>query len=174
MKKITAILIACFTMLHFNTVKAQEFSAGASLGLFRSTDAAASGQFGFNLTGRYHISDQIRVGLNLGYYQGSTTGFLGASITTSTMPITGTFEYSFNDNDISPFVLADLGFYRSAASFMGESASSTDFGFAIGAGTNYLLTDNLTAFGNAKYHFIMPEGGMFYAYTINIGLLYNF
>jgi opacity protein-like surface antigen len=173
MKKITTIFIACFTMLQFNTVSAQEFSAGASLGLFNSTNAATSSQFGFNLTGRYHISDEIRVGLNLGYYQGSSASFFG-SITTSTMPITGTFEYSFNDNDISPFVVADLGLYRSAASFMGESNSSTDFGFAIGAGTNYLLTDNLTAFANAKYHFVMPEGGMFYAYTINIGLVFNF
>jgi len=156
MKKIiTTFGAVLFAYLLFNNEAKAQVSVGANIGMFKFFDFVP--QLGFNLNGKYSINDKIRVGANLGYY--FNDGFI-------TMPITGLFEYSFSDNDFSPYAGADIGIYRFAGSGL--------FGLAPVVGLNYNLSDNLLLNSNLKYHYIMSEGGSLSAFGVNAGVSYKF
>ena len=106
---------------------------------------------GLNLNYKYDISDQIRVGANIGYYSDLTS-------------VTGLFEYSFSDNDFSPYSGIDVGIY------LDEYGSY--FGLAPVVGFNYSLSDNLLLNSNLRYNhiFTISSGSI----TFNAGLSYKF
>ena len=160
------VILACMSV---NNTNAQS-SIGVNLGLYNSLEEGADSQFGFNLAGKLAISDQIRVGANIGYYFKSYE-FGGRSFT---MPITGLFEYSFNDEDFSPYAGIDLGIYRFGFSYDGNSDSQGYFGLAPVFGFNFSVADNLLLNFNAKYHYIMSEGESTSALGINAGVALTF
>ena len=90
------------------------------------------------------------------------------------MPITALFEYSFSDNDFSPYAGADIGIYRFGFSGGGESSANGYFGLAPVVGFNYNLSDKLLLNANLKYHYIMTEGESTSAFGVNAGVCYKF
>jgi hypothetical protein len=172
MKKVITIFGAVLfaSLLFTNEAKAQ-VSVGANLGMFKSFTEGSDAQLGFNLYGKYSINDKIRVGGNLGYYFKSYD-FFGSKLRSFTMPITALFEYSFSDNDFSPYAGADIGIYRFGLS--GGGGDVLNFGLAPVVGFNYNLSDKLLLNGNLKYHYIMSEGESTSAFGVNAGVCYKF
>ena len=174
MKKLMTIFGAVlFASLLFSNEAKAKVSVGANLGMFKSFTEGSDAQLGFNLNGKYSINDKIRVGGNLGYYFKSYD-FFGSKLRSFTMPITALFEYSFSDNDFSPYAGADIGIYRFGFSGGGESSANGYFGLAPVVGFNYNLSDKLLLNANLKYHYIMTEGESTSAFGVNAGVCYKF
>ncbi len=177
MKKLVIIQAAFLltSLLFLNTAKGQT-SIGLTFGTFIPTQAASAvdAHYGFNLSGKYNINPKIRVGANFGYYFKNVNDQFGIWYSTFITPITGLFEYSFTENDFSPYVGADLGLYRIGASLGGLTIAFNGFGAAPVAGFNYNLSERFAINTHAKYHFIMIEGETIQALSINAGLAVKF
>jgi hypothetical protein len=172
MKKLATLsLIGLFCMC-FNNTNAQVLS-GVNVGMFKPFTEGSKTQFGFSLVGKYNINEKIRVGANLGYYF-SSEDVMGSKIVAFTRPYTALFEYSFSDNDFSPYAGADIGIYQMGASGGGVTLAKGYLGLAPVAGLNYNLSDKLLLNGNLKFHYILSEGKSTSAIGINVGLAYKF
>jgi hypothetical protein len=171
MKKISTLSFVTLFCLAFNNVNSQ-VSIGANLGVFKTLVENSDAQYGINLSGKFAINEKIRVGANLGYYFRSYD-LLGSTMRSFTMPITGLFEYSFNDNDFSPYAGADIGLYRLGVSGGGESSALGYLGLAPVVGFNYAISDKLLINANLKYHFILTEVESTTAVGLNAGLTFK-
>ena len=169
MKKILTIGAVFIWCLSFNHAKSQ-VSGGLNLGVFKTlvdgTLNESDAQFGFNLNGKYELSDKMRIGANLGYFFRSYDVF-NSKLRSFTMPITGSFEFSFSNNDFSPYAGADIGIYRQG---IGGAFANGYLGIAPVFGFNYDLSESLFLNGNLKYHYIRYEGESTYAFGLNFGL----
>ncbi len=162
---LSTLMLSLFTLATINETKAQ-VQATANLGLINVSDFEFS-YLGFNLAPKYSLSEKLRLGANLGFYFKSFEG--GGMLTL--MPISGLVEYSLTTNTFSPYLGADVGFYRFG--FDGESESQ--LGFAPAAGFNFALSEKMGINANAKYHYIMgDEGESLGAIGINAGLTIGF
>jgi opacity protein-like surface antigen len=155
MKKSTALLLAAIiTTVFFSKEANAQFSAGVNLGMIDLDDIDA--HLGFNVAGKYNLSDKVRIGLNIGYYSKSTSIF-GEKLTSFIQPITGLVEYSFSTKPFSPHAGVDIGIYRFGFSGGGESESDAYFGFAPLLGFNYSVSEKVAINANFKYHVIRFE-----------------
>lgn len=170
MKKLTILCLMGFSLIVFNEATAQ-ISVGGNLGVFRPLYENADAQIGLNLVGKYEINDKIRVGANLGYFFKSYNDL--GNFRAFTMPVTALFEYSFNDEDFSPYAGADIGIYRFGFSGGGETLASSYLGIAPVVGGNYKLSDKLLINANIKFHYILSEVEATKALGINAGLIYK-
>ncbi|MFN9115203.1 MAG: outer membrane beta-barrel protein [Bacteroidota bacterium] len=167
MKKIIAIALVAYCLISTH-ISAQN-SLGLNLGMYKPGVKGSDAQLGGQVSFKHNVSDQVRIGGNLGYYS-SSTELLGLKFTSSTMPITALFEYSFSDATFSPYAGADLGVYRfGSKTSNGISTSSSFLGFAPVAGANYEVSDNLALNLNVKYHVIFNNGGNSSAIGVNVG-----
>jgi len=174
MKKITKTVTALFLAAFFFSYESNaQVSVGADLGMFKTLTEGSEAQLGVNFNVGYSINDQTLVGVNLGYYMKSYD-FLGSNLTSFTIPITALFEYSFSDNDFSPYAGANVGIYRFGISGLGETTASGYLGLAPVVGVNYDFSNNLTFKGNLKYHYVITDVESTSAFGINAGLSYNF
>ena len=170
---IISVLLLTTSLFH-NKVNAQ-FGAGAQLGLFNPLgDGSADASFGVNLPVRFGITDEINLGVNLGYYF-SRTQVLGITTTGYTAPLLATFEYKFGTNDFTPYASFDGGLY--VLGFTGDIASgnSSEIGIAPGAGGLYEINRELFFDISFKYHLIFTEGtNNSSALGANLGIIYYF
>ncbi len=148
----------------------------------------ASTGFGGGLQGRYHVNDNLAVGLNLGYYTfGGVSIDLGSlgkiSSSYNIIPITLSGEYYFSDGDFKPFAALDLGMYSLGANVESTSngvTTSADadrlnkFGFGIGAGAAYGLSDNLDLISSVKYNTILDDASNLNWIGVNVGVSMKF
>ncbi len=180
MKKLFLILCLSGGAILFspNTVHAQ-MSLGITGGLFNQGSSfdgerISFNLFGLNIAGKYGFSDnKMRVGLNIGYYFDSESED-GETATYFTQPITALFEYSFTDNDFSPYAGIDAGIYRIGYSFDGESESESEIGFAPAVGCNYNVSDKVAINLNIKYNYILTEEIATTGINANAGVVINF
>ena len=159
-----------------------QFDVGATIGVQFPTgsfgDIAKTG-FGFTVVGKYHLKENMAVGLNIGYYGFGVkdVGVSGYKATASMMPITALFEYQFGTGSVKPYVGADLGLYRFGVkeTYQGESFSSakTYFGLAPTGGILYGLSDKLSLCANLKYNVVFSEGEDTAWLGINVGLIFK-
>jgi len=147
-----------------------QFSAGATIGVqvplgdFGSSYHAGPG---LNLTGRYAPTDNIRVGLNIGFnrYSDEWSGDWPVWM----IPVTGLFEYHFGSKAVRPYVGGDIGIYR----VQDDSYSETHVGFAPVAGVSFRASDIVSFLANLKYHYVAAD----YAFSwvgINVGASFEF
>ncbi|MES2558616.1 MAG: outer membrane beta-barrel protein [Bacteroidota bacterium] len=121
--------------------------------------------FGGELQGRYHLNDNMAVGLSLGYYSWGTVEIPGFTTSFTTMPIMGGFDYYFSTDDFKPFAGIELGYTTWSSEVSGEifgipfEASSSGGGLALAPviGASYAINDQLDVFGRAKYFYGMTE-----------------
>ncbi|MFO7880349.1 MAG: outer membrane beta-barrel protein [Bacteroidota bacterium] len=131
-------------------------------------------QLGLQLSGKYSLNDNFRMGANLGYYFRSHSHPLLGNYHEFTMPVTLLAEYVLIKHDFSPYVGIDAGMYRMGAS--GDYAFSKVFtGFAPVAGFDYDLSESLRLNANFKYHFIFSEfDTSTRALGVNAGIILDF
>jgi outer membrane protein W len=180
MKKLVSVFVAVGCLLVISNQSKAQISAGVTGGaLIWAQDGESMTFPGGTLTLRYGISDNIRIGANLGYFFKSET-IDDISVSTFWVPITGAIEYSFGGEKFSPYAGLDLGLYRSGVSIDDDelvlSVSSSFFGFAPTLGMMYDLSDNLALNVNAKYHYILPgeEGDPQSLIGIGAGIVLKF
>lgn len=130
--------------------------------------------FGGTLVARYGLSDNVRIGLDIGYYShsGKVTGY-----SASFMPINAVFEYSFATEGFMPYVGAGIGLTSSTikVDFFGTTAkaTSTNFNVAPTLGFRYGLSDNLDLDFNVKYNLIFDDGDTIGLLPIGLGVVYK-
>lgn len=184
MKKLVSLFVVVGCLMVISNQSNAQISAGVTGGaLIWSADGESITYPGGTLTLRYGISDNLRIGANLGYFfkkESETIEGTTFSSSTSWVPITGAIEYSFGGEKFSPYAGLDLGLYRLSASVDVEgldiSVSDSYFGFAPTLGMMYNLSDNLALNANAKYHYILPgeEGEAQSLIGIGAGIVLKF
>lgn len=170
MKKTRLLLLAC--ALFIAADMSAQVSAGGGIGMFKllpQDGIEFDAMFGFNLSGKFDINENMAVGLDFGRYatsEGPLTFFIS--------PITGTFEYRFMTDGFMPYAGAGLGMYRIGFRYDGESESDSYFGVAPTVGADYGLSDNLFLNANFKYNVIFTEDESSSAIGLNAGIRYMF
>lgn len=105
-------------------------------------------QFGIGVGARYGITDNIRIAPDAVFMfpKNHTTG----------LDINVNGEYVFPlQGGLSVYPLAGLNMYNTRTSISGESWSNTEFGFNIGCGFDYNLSD--TNFLNAQFTYTFND-----------------
>lgn len=156
----------------FNTASSQ-FSVGAGAGAFNLTDGVSESMGGFNISGGYALNEKMTVGLNVGNYWKSFD-ILGISLTSFVRPVTVSFKNDFMEDAFRVYAGAEVGLITFGVSFDGESESESYLGLGGIGGVKYLFNDNISAFGEAKYQYIMLENTSEGAVVFNIGLNFTF
>lgn len=160
-------LIVILTLICYSNVHAQP-EAGVTLGPQFFTNGGGTG-LGGALHGRYWLQDNLRIGLNFGFYSWSESD---ASL--NIIPISGSVEYVLALNQLNAFAGADLGAYiisaKADTGFGDFGASSTKLGLAPTIGVEYPLNDKLTLHSNLKYNLLFVEGGSGFL-GLNLGLI---
>jgi hypothetical protein len=174
MKKLLLFSILSLAVLFQNSVNAQ-FGGGLQLGIFNPLgEGSGDASFGLNVPVRMEVTDEINVGVNLGYYF-SRSQVLGITTTGYTAPLLATFEYGFGSNDFTPYASFDAGIYILGFNSDFISGSSSQFGLAPGAGGRYEINRELFFDINLKYHLIFTEGtNNSSALGANLGIIYYF
>jgi opacity protein-like surface antigen len=130
--------------------------------------------FGFNLSGKYFVTEDVAFGLNFGYNHFGTDW---DDISCSMMPITALAEYHMKGDIVSPYMGIDLGLYNVGTKWVfGNSKmsdSELDFGFAPKAGIAYNLSDNLTISGELKWNYVMVDNDDADWLGLNIGIAFG-
>lgn len=130
--------------------------------------------FGFTATGRYLLTENVAVGLNLGY-----TGFGVKDLDgykASMVPVTGLFEYHYRIGKLRPYAGIDMGLCRYAISVKSgavkETSGKTYFALAPSLGTSYLLTDKCSLLANLKFNRVFADKGVSWI-GLNLGAAYS-
>ena len=147
-----------------------DFGKGSNLG------------FGGGVSGEYAITENIGVGLNVGFFTfGAKDLEEGASGSTSIIPIALTGKYYFITEGFKPYGGVNVGFNMVGfhAKFEGVSISTTKgyMGVAPVLGCQYAFSDALALDVNAKYNLIFgkkEELGTVGTIGFNVGIVYSF
>lgn len=170
MKKLVFILSFLLVGFFMPTIKAQ-VSVGAGFGVYKSFAENSDGLLGFNIGAKFYITENMRAGVNFGYY-GKTTTIFNTKIRSFIMPIVGSFEFILLDSQLAPYVGIDAGIYSMGASSSGNTNSKAYFGAAPVLGVDFSLTDKLLLNANLKYHFL-PKENLKDGFGFNIGIAYK-
>ncbi len=169
MKKIKFLIVGIIMILGVQNVQSQ-ISIGADFSGLRPMQDDAEFMFGGVVYGRYGITDNIQLGINIGFYQKSYGSIFGQTIKGSVMPITLSGEYLFMTDNVRPYAGVDLGLYNFMAKFGSESNSEIKFGLAPVAGLQFGINDNIYLNANTKYHLILdPDIDNFWSFNIGVG-----
>ncbi|MEM8970218.1 MAG: outer membrane beta-barrel protein [Bacteroidota bacterium] len=198
-------LICAFLLfiLGFQTANAQ-FSGGINFGpaipIGKFSDIAGVG-FNFTVESRYALTDNLNVGMNIGYVRNgyakdlrngveailSQEARTNVSLSTarySAIPVTLVGEYIFGDEELRPFAGLEFGaFFTSnklAVEGGGEDArSSTAIGLGITGGALYEIADELDIMATIKFtpttkaiDFVTEKRSFTYL-SINFGVRYR-
>ena len=154
-------------------------SAGVDLGILKSTEDNAEALFGGELYFKYDVTETIRAGVNLGYYQ-TSDDFGTIKTTSSLMPISVLGEYLFLEDKFRPYVGLHVGLLRAGFKAGNSSTSDSYFSLAPVAGIEYGITDALGINANFKYGFAFYENGLtgetenYSTVSPNVGVFYRF
>ncbi len=173
-----SLLVVAFVGL-FGAANGQ-FQIGAAFnGIAPLSPAAISDgyKFGFGgtLIGRYALNDNLRVGLDVGFY--SHSGKVTSDLTARFIPINAVLDYSFTTEGFQPYVGVGVGLTSTTTkvSFLGGSVSttSTNFNVAPTLGFRYGLSDALDLDFNVKYNIIFSDGDSVGLLPIGLGVVYK-
>ena len=181
-KKI-ALIIALATVGTFSAEA--QISIGGSLGVnmplsdFGDSKTGFSTGLGIGLQGRYDLNDNMKVGLNTGYY--SFSAQVSDKITFRVIPVVAVFDYYLMTEGVKPYVGLDFGMYLGQLALDGKTDDIdpiNKFGIAPHAGVAYEVNDMLDVFGNVGYNMIFNKddanGEKDITYlAINLGVSYS-
>lgn len=131
--------------------------------------------FGGTLIGRYAVNDNLRVGLDVGFY--SHSGKVSSDLSARFIPINAVLDYSFATEGFQPYVGVGVGLTSTTTkvSLLGTSVSttSTNFNLAPTLGFRYGLSDALDLDFNVKYNIIFGDGDSISLLPIGLGVVYK-
>lgn len=186
MKKL-AVLLSLLVMFAAFNANAQDkkmtvgITPGVVLPIGDMKDVAKMG-FGASLNFGYYFTENIQAGLSAGYIMfGEKKYDLGITTVKSNvkfMPIMATGSYYFIvDKPIKPYGTIGFGMtmWKTEAKAGGITAKDdgSKLSWAVGAGADYSLNDNMNLNLNVKYNSVMEDPALNYI-GINIGAAYKF
>jgi len=138
--------------------------------------------FGGGVSGEYLVTENIGIGLNLGYYildsESGTTGGVKYSASSYLMPVAFNAKYYFVNDEIKVYGGLDLGYYtigvKSKIGSFSISGSDGYFGLAPVVGLQFGLTPTLALDVNTKYNVILTKGDSTGMIGFNAGIVYKF
>jgi outer membrane protein W len=158
---------------------AAQMGAGLNLGIIKPTDGNSEALFGGELNFKYTISENLRAGVNLGFYQKSNTA-AGIKSSNSAIPFSVFGEYIFLDSDFKPYAGLHLGGLRTGGKSGNLSYNTSYFALTPTVGADYMVTDQLGVNFNIKYgvnffrNAFTDELDNFSTISPNIGVFFNF
>lgn len=174
MKKLTTFLVALFLIAGISGNVNAQIGIGANAGLAMPMgdfgDAYNMG-FGGSVYGQYTLSDQMTLGLNIGYYSfGGKNLPANTDLSWSYIPVVADFKYMLSKENFMPYLGLGLGFYNASSKveLMGisVSASESKFGFAPMAG--FWMGEDFKWGANLSYNIVSDASYL----GINIGIVY--
>jgi opacity protein-like surface antigen len=182
MKKVSFLVLALLCI--GTTGMFAQFKVGGTIGVQIPIGSMADGMktgFGFNVAGKYMLSDNFDLGLNIGWARFGVEDVGVEDVTASGqfIPVTALAEYHFNSSGkVKPYIGADMGLYvfKVKAKSGGYTASTSDsyFGLAPVVGIEYEMKENLALAANLKYNYVIIEGDDGQYLGINVGVIYKF
>lgn len=135
--------------------------------------------FGVGIHGTYALNDNMKVGLNTGYF--SFTNASSDLITLRIIPVEATFQYYFATDAFKPYAGLGAGMYLCQAALDGKTDgidAVNKFGINPHVGAAYAINDNMDLFGQVGYNMIFSKDDAkgtvdFSSLKINIGVMYN-
>lgn len=103
-------------------------------------------RFGLGVEGRYNITENIRLAPDVTFF------FPNDHLTGLDINVNAHYVFNIQDG-LSLYPLAGIGVINNRFSYQGYSNGSTDFGFNLGAGASYDLSDNSYVNFEFKYTF---------------------
>lgn len=140
---------------------------GPRLGYYQASDAV-EGNFYGGLHMRFRLGKVVGLEGTVEYRPGQEFGFEGYSVTTSFVPVTGSFMlFAPISEHISPYGLAGIGAYYTIYDFsdeigdLGIVALDNEFnvGYHLGFGTELLFSPNVGLSIDYRYLFLNPDTG---------------
>jgi opacity protein-like surface antigen len=184
MRKLRILVVVIISFVTFSA--SAQIGIGGTVGLTLPMGDFGNGLntgFGFNAIGKYSLSNNMAVGISLGY---SSFGTGSENLSYGVIPITGLFEYSFGSGAFKPYLGTDLGLYMFRSKFsytlLGTTTSNTNtdtyFGFAPTGGVMYEISNNLSICGNLKYNMVFAKDALDNSTTstwlgINAGVIFK-
>lgn len=176
MKNAYSVLIVCLSLISFSSMS--QISVGINGGIVKSTEENSESLLGGELVVKYDVREQIRAGVNLGFYQKSDEVF-GVKYATNFMPISISGEYLFLESDFRPYVGLHIGGLRSGVKVGNSSSSEFYFALSPVVGADYQINENIGINLNFKYGFafynndLTDELDNFSTISPNIGVFYK-
>lgn len=176
MKKLQILVLLSLTIFSFQA--AAQIAIGLGGGILKSTEDNTDALLGGELYVKYDVTDQIRAGINFGYY--SETDKIGETkFVSSLVPISIAGEYVFLEDKFRPYIGVHLGLLRAGFKAGSTNVSDAYFSLAPVAGVDYQLTDNIGLNLNFKYGFAFYKNDFtdeidnFSTISPNIGVFYK-
>ena len=181
MKQLLSVILLAVLFTGF--IQAQgKMAAGVQAGIAIPMGDFGDGyKMGFGGAGNfvYHINPMLDVTGSIGYL---TFSGKEADYTFSSIPVLAGIRYAFGKGNLNPYASGELGLHFGTfdtpeivspgfGTIGGGSASSTDFGIALGAGFLYQLSPKLDLDVNAKFNNIFSEGSSTSFISIMAGVL---
>lgn len=173
--KLLSKFLCIFLLCSFSLKGYGQYWATLTLGsntpTYNYTDANTG--FAITATGKYVLTEQMRVGLNLGYSWSRHKDNAKAGV--SIIPISGLFNYYLRFNKFQPYGGAELGVYFIQDQIFNASIVPGSFGTPVstsssikvsdrlGLGTvpvvgcTYMLKGKIELDCNIKYHFVVSN-----------------
>jgi outer membrane protein W len=176
MKNLRNAILIGLTIFSFNS--SAQISLGVGGGMLKSTEDNSEAVFGGEIYFKYEVTDAIRAGVNLGFYQTSEELF-GVKVKSSLAPISVLGEYLFLDGDFRPYVGLHVGILRAASKVGSNGNSNSYFSLAPVLGAEYAINDQLGVNFNFKYgvafykNDFTDEVENFSSFSPNIGVFYK-
>lgn len=176
MKKIYSVLVVSIALLSFQSHA--QISVGLGGGILKSTEDNAEALFGGELYAKYDLSENMRAGVSLGYYQDSED-FLTTKIVSSLVPVSLLGEYRFLEEKFRPYAGLHVGIFHAGVKIGSTKTTETYFSASPVVGIDYRLMGNFNLNLNFKYGFsfykneITDEIENFSSISPNIGIFYT-
>ena len=126
--------------------------------------------FGGTAVARYGLNDNLRLGLDLGYYSFSSK--IDGVSSSYLVPIQVGVEYSFTTEGFMPYAAFKTGLFIGGSNQEGAE-STTNFGLTPTLGFRYGLSDAIDLDFNFGYQVFFTEGDASGNLPIGLGLVFK-
>lgn len=181
MKKIYSTLVLSIVLFSFQSQA--QISAGVGCGIISGSEEIFGYYWGAELYGKYDLNDNLRAGINIGFYRDSyNSESFSESFKTvrKAIPISFLGEYRFLEGKFRPYAGGHLGLMRSVVRNNISETREMFVSFSPVAGIDYRLLGSFNLNFNLKYSFCYFRNQVsgklenFSVFSPNIGVFYQF
>lgn len=160
-------LCILFSLFFWVSQADAQFKLGADIGagipIGNLSDFTETG-FGFKLKGRYFVSDNLGLGLDIGQH---SFDYQNIDATYRLVPVTLNVDYYFSGGPLRPMIGAGLGVYFESVKSDNISVDGdNEVGLNLGGGLAYEVGSNVDLTLEGKFNLI--EDATFFALTFGI------
>lgn len=173
MKKIIMTVALAASLMFGAKAQQGEILGGVNLGYMLPIGKfgdAVEGGLGYNLFGKYFLTDNITAGLNANYFSLALKSASSYSVSSTQFHASG--DYFFMTDEVRPYAGIDFGLTQYKFESFGSELKENYLSYGVGAGLMYFFNDNIAANGMVRYNSINSEESANYI-SIGLGVTYN-